>query len=522
MTPSTLYAWFDASSRRHGGLAAVDRGERTICYDELRFLAERSAARMMRAAGSPPAVVALHAAPGLDAYVAYLGALRLGACVVPVSPAHPARRIARILTAAAPDLVVTHTDGPHHGAPTLRLPAAGLDGEPGTRDLPPVPGSADAPAYLLFTSGSTGEPKGVPIRNGQVCAYLAHTVQARDLGPGSRVSNTFDLTFDLSVHDLFVTWAAGATLVLPPPRAALLNPVRYVEEGGLTHWFSVPSLITLARRTRALRPGSMPGLRHSLFAGEQLTRPQAEAWAEAAPYSTVTNLYGPTEVTITCASYRLPADRAAWPHTRNGTVPIGGVYPALEHLVVDGDGAPADEGELLLRGPQRFAGYLDPADDRGRFARLPGRPGRGGEGSAGPAQAPDPDLWYRTGDRVRRDGDILIHLGRLDHQVKVRGFRVELGEIEALLRTHPGVTEAVVVLAAHGGGALLAAYTGDSGLGAELTALAAESLPSYMCPESVVELDRMPLNANGKTDRLQLLDLLVSPQAPVPVAATAR
>ncbi|WP_262062081.1 AMP-binding protein [Streptomyces sp. STR69] len=521
MTPPTLYAWFDASSRRHAGLAAVDCGDRTIGYDELRFLAERSARRMLRRTGTPPATVALHAAPGLDAYAAYLGALRLGACVVPLSPAHPARRTARILAAAAPDLVVTDTDGPGHGVPTLRL-AAGPDREDGTPDLPPVPGEADALAYLLFTSGSTGAPKGVPIRNTHVGAHLAHTVHARGLGPGSRVSNTFDLTFDLSVYDLFVTWAAGATLVLPPPRAALLNPVRYVEEGGLTHWFSVPSLITLARRTRALRPGCMPTLRHSLFAGEQLTRPQAEAWAEAAPHSTLTNLYGPTEVTITCAAYELPADREAWPHTCNGTVPIGRVHAGLEHLVVDGDGAPADEGELLLRGPQRFAGYLDPADNHGRFTDLPDLPGDGTARAAGPQGVPGPDLWYRTGDRVRRDGDTLVHLGRLDHQVKVRGFRVELGEIEAVLRARPGVTEAVVVLAARSGGSLLAAYTGDSGLGPELAALAAESLPSYMCPESVVELDRMPLNANGKIDRLRLLDLLTSPQAPVPGLAVSR
>ncbi|MGW7256359.1 amino acid adenylation domain-containing protein [Streptomyces sp. NPDC054834] len=521
MKPPTLYSWFDASSRRHGSLAAVDCGDRTIGYEELRFLAERAAERMLRTTGTPPATVALHAAPGLDAYVAYLGALRLGACVVPLNPAHPARRTARILAAAAPDLVVTGTDGPACAAPTLRL-TAGPPRESVTPDLPPIPDEPDAPAYLLFTSGSTGEPKGVPIRNTHVCAHLTHTVPARDLGPGSRVSNTFDLTFDLSVYDLFVTWAAGATLVLPPPRTALLNPVRYVEECGLTHWFSVPSLITLARRTRALRPGSMPTLRHSLFAGEQLTRPQAEAWAEAAPHSTVTNLYGPTEVTITCAAYQLPTDREAWPHTRNGTVPIGGVYPGLEHLVVDGEGAPADEGELLLRGPQRFAGYLDPADNHSRFVEVPGRPGEGTARAAGPEQAQGPDLWYRTGDRVRREGDTLIHLGRLDHQVKVRGFRVELGEIEAVLRAHPGVTEAVVVLADRSGGSLLAAYTGDSGLGPELTALAAESLPSYMCPESVVELDRMPLNANGKTDRLRLLDLLASPQVPAPVPAASR
>ncbi|MFF0967333.1 AMP-binding protein [Streptomyces sp. NPDC003703] len=529
--PATLYAWFDASSRRHGALTAVDLGERGVRYDELRLLAEEFARRLLRVTGAPPATVALHAASGLDAFAAYLGALRLGARVVPLHPGHPARRTARILAAAAPDLVVTDTHGPvpGPGVPVLRLTAAPqgppapppvADGTGQAPDLPPLPDDADAVAYLLFTSGSTGEPKGVPIRNAQAVAYLAHTLRTRDLGPGARVSHTFDLTFDLSVDDLFATWAAGATLVLPPPDAFALNPVRYVEESRLTHWFSVPSLITLARRTRALRPGCMPTLRHSFFAGEQLTLAQAECWARAAPHSTLSNLYGPTEVTVACAGYRLPADPAHWPHTRNGTVPVGTVHPGLDHLVVDGDGSPCDEGELLLRGPQRFGGYLDPADDRGRFARVPGPP-RGD--TALPAGPPGPDLWYRTGDRVRREGGVLVHLGRLDHQVKVRGFRVELGEVEAVLRTCPGVTEAVVVLAPEGGGTLLAAYTGDPGLGPALSELAAGALPSYMCPGSVTELERMPLNANGKTDRRLLLDLLTAPDgrtaAPVPVAA---
>ncbi|RBJ01602.1 D-alanine--poly(phosphoribitol) ligase, partial [Micromonospora provocatoris] len=373
------------------------------------------------------------------------------------------------------------------GAVTVRL-----DGAP---DVPPpaAPVTADDVAYLLFTSGSTGRPKGVPIRHRNVDAFLAYCRDRYPVGPGDRLSQTFDLTFDPSVFDMFVAWGGGATLVVPQPDE-VLTPVRFVNERRITHWFSVPSVVSLARRMRMLSPGAMPGLRHSLFAGEALTLEQARAWAAAAPGSVVENLYGPTELTVTCTGHRLPADPAAWPVTSNGTVPIGDAHPGLDAILRAEDGTVGgDDGELCVHGPQRFDGYLDPADDEGRFVTDAGR------------------RYYRTGDRVRREHGTLVHHGRLDDQVKVRGYRIELGEIEMVLRGHPGVQDAVVL--AFGAGddvSLRAVYTGADGITGELTRRCAERLPGYMVPARIHHVAALPTNANGKTDRRRTADLVGS------------
>jgi non-ribosomal peptide synthetase component F len=299
---------------------------------------------------------------------------------------------------------------------------------------------------------------------------------------------------------MFVAWLSGATLVVAQP-GDTMAPVRYVVDNQITHWFSVPSVISLARRLRTLRPGCMPSLRWSLFAGEQLTLDQALAWADAAPHSTLENLYGPTELAVTCAEYRLPADRARWPRTSNHTVPIGRVYPHLDGVVLDDEGLPADDGELCVRGAQRFDGYLDPAQDDGRFLAFAGV-------RAGPAsEPPGPADWYRTGDRVRREGDALVHLGRFDDQVKIHGCRVELGEVESVLRRHEGVQDVVVLALPAGGPAqveLFAIYTGADVGEPALAELVAQRLPSYMAPRRYHHVDRFPVNDNGKIDRRRL------------------
>jgi amino acid adenylation domain-containing protein len=372
---------------------------------------------------------------------------------------------------------------------------------PRTRPASSCPLRPDDVAYILFTSGSTGEPKGLPIRHRHLDAYLAHCVARYEVAPGSRLSQTFDLTFDPSVFDMFVAWSGGATLVVPQGDEILL-PARFVVDRRITHWFSVPSVVSIARRLRALTPGSMPGLRWSLFAGERLTLGQAAAWAAAAPGSTVENLYGPTESTITCTEYRLPRSIDRWPRTSNGTVPIGRPLPHLEAVVLTEAGARGDEGELCVRGSQRFDGYLDPSHDHGHFVRYDGR------AATIAGERPVAGDWYRTGDRVRWEDGQLVHLGRLDDQVKIRGHRVELGEVEAVLREHPGVHDAVVVAETDDRDTRLhALYTGDAGLEGPLATLVRDRLPAYMAPRGFRHVQSFPTNANGKLDRTELARL---------------
>ncbi|MET7357959.1 amino acid adenylation domain-containing protein [Streptomyces sp. NPDC005562] len=510
MTDLSLYDWFDRSVRRTPSAVALEVAGRVLTYRELDRRAVAVAEELVRAHGGRPRRVALLASRTLTAFAGYLAVLRLGAAVVPLNPAYPFSRNRAVVALAGADAIVADADGASQlgasegvsGITVLRLDDERTDSLTAP-DVPPHRAGPDDLAYILFTSGSTGRPKGVPIRHRNLAPYIAHTIDRYDVGPGCRVSHTFDFTFDPSVFDLFVTWGAGATLVAPR-RSELLTPVDYVVGRNITHWVSVPSVVSVAAELRNLPAGRATELRHAIFLGEQLTYDQARLWHEAAPNAAIENAYGPTELTVTCTAFRLPGDPAAWPETSNGTVPIGTVHDHLEHVVLDEEGRPAVEGELCVRGPQRFDGYLDPADDKGRFlSHHSGRP---------PATAPHASgeevtaaHYYRTGDRVRSEHGNLVHLGRLDQQVKVHGYRIEPGEIENQLRGHPEIT-GVVVLAAPGarGTELIACYTGVAQSPSRLIHWLRERVPVHMVPRRFAHRERFPHSANGKIDHTAL------------------
>lgn len=492
---ATLWEVFRSTVDRAADETALEVGSDALTYAELCDRAERLAARL----AARSTAVGLLASRTTDTYVGYLAALRAGRTVVPLNPRFPPMRAAQTCRAAGVSTVLTDPGATGIAAEVAeRLPRVELcvssAAGPG-HALPAYRGAPEDVAYTLFTSGSTNEPKGVPIRHRNLGEYLAACLDRYELGPGCRLSQTYELTFDPSVLDMFLAWGSGANLVVAN-REEVLTPVAFVNRRRITHWSSVPSVITLARRMRVLRPGSMPDLRLSLFMGEQLTLDQAAAWADAAPAGAVENHYGPTELTITCTAYRLPAERAAWPRTPNGTVPIGRPMPHLESVVRAADGGVGEVGELCVRGSQRFDGYLDPRDDAHRFLR--GEPPTLVEARGRPLAGD----WYRTGDQVRWCDGELVHLGRIDNQVKVNGYRVELDEVESVLRRHDGVEEAVVVaLDGAGGVELHAAYTGRHGLEDELSAAAAAVLPPYMQPRRIQRLAMLPVADNGKTDR---------------------
>jgi amino acid adenylation domain-containing protein len=517
---ATLFQRFARSAGAHPGEPALEIGGRSWSYADLAGAVDTAAEAIARVAGGVPATVALFATRTCETYVGYLAAGRLGATVVPLSERHPVERQAQICEAAGASLVLCSTgalDAAMALAATAGLGVVELSGDTARLALARENGDHRGAAhtgiaYILFTSGSTGKPKGVPIRHSNLGDYIGYNVARYDVQPGDRLSQTFELTFDPSVFDISVSWTSGACLVVPTADE-LLDPVAFVAERGITHWFSVPSLISLARRLRRLAPEAMPTLRWSLFAGEQLSIENADAWGRAAPNSTLENLYGPTELTITCTAQRVSHERTAWRETANGTVPIGEPYPHLEAVLLDDAGEAADVGELCVRGSQRFPGYLDPGENEGRFVLE--RSGRWE--SLGRGESVTGEHWYRTGDRVERTLDgALVHLGRVDQQVKFRGYRIELGEIEGAIRRAPGVADAAVVPRTSAGeiAELLGFYSGDEEAADEIGETLRRALPDYMVPRRLRHVSEWPLNANGKTDRAALLELAArSPRA---------
>ncbi|HVH71696.1 MAG TPA: AMP-binding protein, partial [Candidatus Dormibacteraeota bacterium] len=274
----------------------------------------------------------------------------------------------------------------------------------------------------------------------------------------------------------------------------------FIQDSRLTVWFSVPSVAILMKRLGTLKPGLYPTLRWSLFCGEPLPVEIAEAWAEAAPNSVLENLYGPTELTIACALYRWDR-RTSPPECERGLVPIGCPYPGMEALLIDEHGrevARGKEGELLMTGPQVSLGYWrDPERTAASFIVPPGKR----------------QIYYRTGDRVRQatgDGP-MVYLGRVDHQIKVQGHRVELGEVEALLKKEAGVELAVAVgwpLTASGPRAIEAFLVCRQLDTESLREKLKTTLPVYAVPRKIHVIDTWPLNPNGKIDRSKLLKYL--------------
>ena len=449
---------------------------------------------------------AIYADRHVWAYAGIAGAVLAGHTYVPLNPRHPLDRLRAILHRADVGALVLGQQALEACRPliitqppmTVIVPdgtrpewwgmcrdhrfvgAADLRSTPTTPAIDPSDG-----AYLLFTSGSTGEPKGVTVTHENVMAYLRTALDRYRLTPDDRTTQLFDLTFDLSVHDLFVTWAAGATLYCPSENARKA-PLQFVTQHKLTCWFSTPATVALMARMRMLQPDNFPTLRWSLFCGEAFPRRLAAQWMAAAPNSLVDNLYGPTEATIAITGFRLPADLSELPDV----VPIGQPFEGQSVAIQ------APDDELLLSGSQVTSGYWRQPDlTEERFLVQDGR------------------RWYRTGDRVALSEFGLCYLGRVDRQVKIAGNRVELQEVETVLR-RAAACDTVAAIAwplrdglAHGIVALVAA---ESRADDVVLTECRNHLAPYMVPSRVVRLREWPLNSNGKTDYLSLVEILAS------------
>jgi amino acid adenylation domain-containing protein len=363
-------------------------------------------------------------------------------------------------------------------------------------------------AHILFTSGSTGQPKGVVITHSNVTSFVDWAVRHFDIQPGDRISGHPPLHFDLSTFDIYGTIAAGARIYLLPQELSLLphRLASFIRESELTQWFSVPSILHHMAQAGALLENDFPALKRLLWCGEKFPTPALISWMQRLPHVTFTNLYGPTEATIASSYYRVPQ----CPREETAEIPIGTACDGEKLLVLDADLNPCPQeviGDLYIGGAGLSPGYWKD-EKKTAEAFIPSQFGR----------------VYRTGDlaRVGRDGLVYL-LGRSDTQIKSRGYRIELGEIEAAMHALPGIQDAAVVAIdtdGFEGLAICCAYVSADQSASPLTLRKrlARSLPQYMIPTQWMLLEKMPLNANGKTARPRLKQLFLDQHAPTNVA----
>ncbi|MER5585603.1 non-ribosomal peptide synthase/polyketide synthase [Streptomyces asoensis] len=486
----TLPELFRAQAARTPGATAVVFEDTALTYAELDLRVERLAHTLAaHGAGAETTVaVALPRSPGL--VVSLLAVHRAGAAHLPLDPGHPAERLAYTLADARPVCAVTGDAAtlPGTGVPVLMVDAEGVPARPAHA---PLPAAYDPrhPAYVIYTSGSTGRPKGVVVPHEGIVNRLLWMQDTYRLDAADRVLQKTPSGFDVSVWEFFWPLVTGAALVLARPEGHHdpLYLADLIERQHITVTHFVPSMLRAFLDEPAA--ARCTGLREVMCSGEALPAPLAARFHRLLPGSRLHNLYGPTEASVDVTFHEVPADP--------DRVPIGRPVWNTRTYVLDAALRPVPPGvagELYLSGVQLARGYLDrPGLTAERFVADPW------------ADAPGARM-YRTGDLARwtRDG-ALEYLGRADDQVKLRGFRIEPGEIETVLAAHPSVGHATVVLR----DARLVAYVVPAGDGAPvdataLRARAAEVLPDHMVPAAVVTLDALPLTPNGKLDRRAL------------------
>ena len=501
----------ERAARRPERRAVVLR-DAALTFGQLEERAGRIGAALVDLGVEPGQPVGLLARKSPDAIAAIFGILRAGGAYVPLDPDTPVLRLERMVERSGMRCLVT-VGAPEDGGPAplravpglreLRLsdPGSGEDADLLASVKPLAPGRATARdlAYLLFTSGSTGEPKGVPIRHENVAAFLDWAVPYFGMTEDDRISGHPPLYFDLSAFDVFGAARAGAELHLVDPESSLL-PQKLIElmrDQRLTQWFSVPAVYNLVARYDLLRDETLPDLRRALWCGEVLPSSTLSYWMERLPDVTFTNLYGPTETTIASSYHTVdtrPADAGA-------AIPIGRACGGEEIFLLDESlalVAPGELGELCIAGTGLSDGYWsDPERTTRAFVEI--------EVSEGSRRRV-----YRTGDMARLGEDGLLHFhGRQDSQIKSRGYRIELGDIEHALQSLDIVRDcAVVAIDREGleGKLICCAFVGAArGVdGATVRSALSTLLPAYMLPRRWMELDALPRNLNGKVDRPML------------------
>ncbi|MCA2215106.1 amino acid adenylation domain-containing protein [Wangella sp. NEAU-J3] len=496
VAPRSLAELFEAQVHRAPDAPALQAPDVAYTYGQLNRRANRLARYLVERGAGPERIVGIALPSSTEWVVALLAVAKTGAAFVPIDPGYPADRIAFMLDDTRPAAVLTTAEW------AGRLPADGgspvLLDDPATRreiDARPDGDLADRRtgrlgldhmAYLIYTSGSTGRPKGVVVPHHGIASLASVQEDLLGVGPGARILQLVSSSFDASLWDLFGALLNGATLVLPPKERPFgADLTRFIERTGITHAAMPPTVVA------DLPTGGLPAEMVVVVSGEACPPPLAERWSGTNRFF---NGYGPTEVTVGAVIWECE------PGVRYPTVPIGRpLHNKWAYLLDDNLElvAPGVTGEVYLAGTGLARGYHNRPDlTAERFVADPfGAPGR---------------RMYRTGDLARWNTDgVLEFVGRVDDQVKFRGFRIELSEIEAALDDHPDVAQSVVLVREDrpGDRRLVAYLVAQDGAAADPAAIrrhAAQRLPGYMLPGTIMVLDAFPLTVNEKIDRRAL------------------
>ncbi|MFL5540566.1 MAG: amino acid adenylation domain-containing protein, partial [Longimicrobiaceae bacterium] len=502
-----IHHLFEAQAARTPGAVAVVFEDETLSYAALNVRANRLAHHLRALGVGPDARVGVCVERGPEMIAGLLAILKAGGAYVPLDPAYPADRLRTMLEDSAPAALVTQSSlaGTFAG---LDVPAVELDA--------PAPAWAEGPetnpacagltpghlAYVIYTSGSTGRPKGTEVPHRSLAGFVP-ALDPAGIGPGHVFLQHSSLSWDAATLEIWPPLAAGATCVLLCGDAASPEALgRAVEAHGVNVLWLTSALFNLVADTA---PGTLAGVRRLVVGGEALSAPHVRRAQQHLPRTSLVNGYGPSECTVFTTAGDLPPVRGDEP-----SLPIGRPVGDRRVYVLDPRGEPVPAGvpgELCVGGPAVARGYR-------------GRPGLTAERFVPDPFGGEPGArLYRTGDRVRWRADgALEFLARMDQQVKVRGFRIEPGEVEAALAAHPSVRQTVVVARQDTpGDTRLVAYavvSGDAPAADALRVWLRERLPEHMVPSAVVLLDALPLSPNGKVDRRAL-------PAPEPAAGDA-
>jgi amino acid adenylation domain-containing protein len=490
-----------SAARKHPNRVAFSDGSGgNVRYGEAARMADWLAA-MLHQRTNGAGRVAIATTRSARTVIGMLAVLRAGLSYVPIDPAAPAARQEFVVRDAGCVLALTDqpSNAAHLGIPvidlemTMRLAASSA--------LPPARVRLAQPedeAYVLYTSGSTGTPKGVVITHRNASSFVRWAAAAFPLGRGDQVAVHAPLHFDLPVYDIYVGLGAGATLHIVPEHVALFPQglYRFLAERSISHIYAVPSALTALLNRSTLRRDGLRSLRRILYAGEEFRPGPLRAFMSAVPQATVANLYGPIETNVV-TSWKLDG-----PPREDARVPLGRAAEGVILALLQDDGTAAStgpaEGEIVVAGDCVTPGYLHQPDlTAASRVRL----------------QVDGEIrtFYRTGDFARRDGDDVLHLlGRRDGLIKTRGFRVEVGEIEATIGSHQAVADVAVVAEpdpelTHLLHAVVvpAARSGES-IAEDVIAHCRRHLPGYMVPGKVHVVYDLPRTSTGKIARAAL------------------